>query len=97
MSDVPPRSRYRSALDNGVDRLYHYQRFDEEHLENTIVRDLVRFTRPSSFNDPWDCKPVFSLYGLPSCGPRCLRNAVPGLKLDGGRFRYDRTTCASTS
>ncbi len=61
MSDVPPRPRYRSALDNGVDRLYHYQRFDEEHLENTIVRDLVRFTRPSSFNDPWDCKPVFSI------------------------------------
>jgi len=58
MPDAPP---YRTAFDNGVDRLYHYQKFNPEHLENTLVRDLVRFARPSSFNDPWDCKPVFSI------------------------------------
>ena len=58
MPDAPP---YRTAFDNGVDRLYHYQKFNPEHLENTLVRGLVRFARPSSFNDPWDCKPVFSI------------------------------------
>src|SRR6516225_7528168 len=58
MSHAP---RYRTAHNNGVDRLYHYQRFDAAHLENTLVRGLVRFARPSSFNDPWDCKPVFSI------------------------------------
>ena len=58
MPDTPP---YRTAFDNGVDRLYHYQKFNPEHLENTLVRGLVRFARPSSFNDPWDCKPVFSI------------------------------------
>jgi hypothetical protein len=25
------------------------------------VNGVVRFTRPSNFNDPWDCKPVFSV------------------------------------
>jgi Protein of unknown function (DUF2971) len=50
---------YRSALDNGVDRLFHYQRYNAEYLENTIHRGVVRFARASEFNDPWDCKPSF--------------------------------------
>ena len=54
-------ARYRTALDNGVDRLYHYQKFNAKHLQNTLVKGLVRFARPSDFNDPWDCKPVFSV------------------------------------
>jgi Protein of unknown function (DUF2971) len=53
--------RYRTALENGVNRLYHYQRFDATHLANTIVNGVVRFTRPGDFNDPWDCQPVFSV------------------------------------
>ena len=58
MSDAPP---HRTAFDNGVDRLYHYQKFVAAHLENTLVNGVVRFARPGSFNDPWDCKPVFSI------------------------------------
>jgi hypothetical protein len=58
---MPNNPRYRTALDNGVDRLYHYQRFDAAHLENTLVKGVVRFTRPSEFNDPWDRKSVFSV------------------------------------
>lgn len=51
----------RTALDNGVRHLYHYQPFKEEYLANTLERGVVRFADPSSINDPWDCKPVFSL------------------------------------
>jgi Protein of unknown function (DUF2971) len=51
--------RYRSALDNGVERLFHYQKYRRDFLENTIKNGVVRFGRASEFNDPWDCKPSF--------------------------------------
>jgi hypothetical protein len=51
--------RYRSALDNGVVRLFHYQSYRLEFLENTIRNGVVGFGRASEFNDPWDCKPSF--------------------------------------
>jgi hypothetical protein len=51
--------RFRSALENGLERLFHYQPYRFEHLENTIWRRLIRFSRASAFNDPWDCKPSF--------------------------------------
>lgn len=53
---MPP---HRSALDNGIDRLFHYQRYDVDHLGKVIQERLIRFARPSEFNDPWDCKPLF--------------------------------------
>jgi hypothetical protein len=52
-------SKYRTALDNGIERLFHYQSYKTEFLENTIVHGIVRFARASEFNDPWDCKPSF--------------------------------------
>jgi hypothetical protein len=53
---LPP---YRSALENGVKRLFHYQLYRLKYLENTIRRRIIRFSRASYFNDPWDCKPSF--------------------------------------
>jgi hypothetical protein len=50
---------HRSALDNGIARLFHYQRYRRDFLENTIKRGVVRFARASEFNDPWDCRPSF--------------------------------------
>jgi hypothetical protein len=52
-------SNYRTALDNGIDRLFHYQSYKPAFLENTMVHGIVRFARASEFNDPWDCKPSF--------------------------------------
>jgi hypothetical protein len=49
----------RTALDNRVSHLYHYQVCHEEHLTNTLERGIVKFANPNSFNDPWDCKPTF--------------------------------------
>jgi hypothetical protein len=51
------KAKYRSALDNGLKRLFHYQRLNHEHLQNTLQCGIVRFGRASEFNDPWDCKP----------------------------------------
>lgn len=53
--------KFRSALENGIERLFHYQPYKFEYLENTIRRRLIRFSRASGFNDPWDCKPSFSV------------------------------------
>jgi hypothetical protein len=53
---MPP---HRSALDNGIDRLFHYQRYNAEHLRRTVQDRLIRFAAPDEFNDPWDCKPLF--------------------------------------
>ncbi len=54
-------SPHRTALDNGVDRLFHYQPYNVEHLGNTIQHRLIRFAQASTFNDPWDCKPSFTV------------------------------------
>jgi hypothetical protein len=55
-ADMP---RYRSALDNGIQRLFHYQKYTPDFLDNTIKNGVVRFGQASKFNDPWDCKPSF--------------------------------------
>lgn len=50
---------FRSALENGLDSLFHYQHYSADYLRNTVERRLIRFARASEFNDPWDCKPEF--------------------------------------
>jgi len=50
---------FRSALENGLSSLFHYQRYNLAYLRNTVERRLVRFGRASEFNDPWDCRPEF--------------------------------------
>ena len=37
-------------------RLYHYQRFDAEHLNSLLIKGTIKLSRPDSFNDPWDCR-----------------------------------------
>jgi hypothetical protein len=49
---------YRTAFENGVTRLFHYQSYRRDYL-NTVVNHVIRFSRASEFNDPWDCKPSF--------------------------------------
>jgi len=39
--------------------VYSITRYKADFLENTIKHGVVRFGRPSEFNDPWDCKPSF--------------------------------------
>ena len=42
----------------GVQRLYRFQRFDIEHLRTALEGKLF-CANPSTFNDPWDCRPFF--------------------------------------
>lgn len=49
----------RTAADVGLPYLYHYQPFNLDRLRPIIVDSKLYFSRPSAFNDPWDCKPCF--------------------------------------
>ncbi|WP_338640130.1 DUF2971 domain-containing protein [Burkholderia pyrrocinia] len=53
-----------SAAQDGIHSLYHYQSFNDrtaERLEQTLRERAIRMSKPSDFNDPWDCKPWFDL------------------------------------
>ncbi|HTF97508.1 MAG TPA: DUF2971 domain-containing protein [Cellvibrio sp.] len=48
------------ALDEKINELYHYQSFNKEHLELLLKDRTIYCSTPSSFNDPWDCKPWYN-------------------------------------
>lgn len=39
--------------------LYHYQPFIEDRFRSIVESDLIYFSNPKDFNDPWDCRPWF--------------------------------------
>lgn len=48
-----------------IDRLYHYQSLDRHRLERMLTHRTLFFSKPETFNDPWDCR---AWYHLPSVG-----------------------------
>jgi hypothetical protein len=40
--------------------LYHWQRFVPDHITTLLRDNVIWFSNPMSFNDPWDCKPYFN-------------------------------------
>ncbi|MEO8062144.1 MAG: DUF2971 domain-containing protein [Pseudomonadota bacterium] len=48
----------------GIKRLYHWQRFDADRLEGILRNNSIYFSKPSDFNDPWDCRPFFNVDSL---------------------------------
>lgn len=69
--------------------LYHWQRFVEDRLAQTLEDLTIYCSSPNEFNDPWDSKPFFNTeilnnpeekrntwLGPPTSAvaePRCLR------------------------
>jgi hypothetical protein len=49
-----------TAAEVGIGHLYHYQPFRSDRLRQTLVDGLIYMSRPSDFNDPWDCRPWFN-------------------------------------
>ena len=47
------------AGESGIQKLYHYERFEPKYLEDTLVNRRIHFSNPKHFNDPWDCYPSF--------------------------------------
>lgn len=53
-------SRFKIVDTKVTPHLYHWQRFNAAHLEKLLRDNVIWFSRPDTFNDPWDCKPCFS-------------------------------------
>lgn len=49
-----------TAAERGLKHLYHWQRFDADRLEAIVRDNAVYCSKPSDFNDPWDCRPFFN-------------------------------------
>lgn len=49
------------GIPRGAPYLYRYQPFNIDRLRPVIVDKRLYFSRPGSFNDPWDCKPCFDI------------------------------------
>ncbi len=53
-------------------RLFHYQRFVEAHLVSLLSTGQMKFSRPDSFNDPWDCRVHYQVPTEPAEKKRIL-------------------------
>lgn len=51
---------FATAATRGLKRLYHWQTFDASRLEVILRNGTIYCSRPSDFNDPWDCQPFFN-------------------------------------
>ncbi len=49
-----------TAWQDGIERLYHYQKLNVEHLSDLLLNKRVYCSDPAKLNDPWDCRPWFS-------------------------------------
>jgi hypothetical protein len=49
-----------TAAQRRIERLYHWQRFDAARLETILKENAIYCSKPSDFNDPWDCRPFFN-------------------------------------
>jgi len=49
-----------TAYQEGHRVLYHWQRFVEDRLAQTLEDRTIYCASPNEFNDPWDCKPFFN-------------------------------------
>src|SRR5450755_2925812 len=45
------------AIDAGIRKLYHYDRFCPKYLTDMLTMQRIHFSNPQNFNDPWDCYP----------------------------------------
>jgi hypothetical protein len=53
-------------------RLFHYQRLVEAHLVSLLSAGQLKFSRPDSFNDPWDCRVHYQVPTEPGDRKRVL-------------------------
>lgn len=51
---------FNNAIKKNIPYLYHYQPFKKEYIADLLLNNRIKFSNPSSFNDPWDCRIKFS-------------------------------------
>jgi hypothetical protein len=84
---------YRTAFQDGLPALYHYEKFNAGHLATTLRDKIIHCAKSASLNDPWDCKPAFDPHSLDD--PKVLEREIawrveaPGKDLWAARMRTD--------
>jgi hypothetical protein len=51
----------KNAREAGLNRLYHYEKFKPDYLTDVLINQRVHCSDPANLNDPWDCRPWFSV------------------------------------
>lgn len=62
--EIKEFEKAKTAFDNKIERLYHYQPFNSEHITKLLKEKTIYCSNPKNFNDPWDCKPWYDLTAL---------------------------------
>jgi Protein of unknown function (DUF2971) len=57
-------TKLRSVIDAGIPRLYHYQKYNREHLGDLLENRRIHCSTPGTLNDPWDCRPWYDANSL---------------------------------
>jgi hypothetical protein len=65
---------HQAASEACIKFLYHYQKFNQEHLTTLLREQRLYFSDTSSMDDPWDFRPAFDYQPM----LMILGNAPPG-------------------
>jgi hypothetical protein len=52
----------------GINRLYHYEKFNACYLRATLRDQKIHCSNPANLNDPWDCRPWLDSQSLQESG-----------------------------
>lgn len=74
-----------TASTAGLTSLYHYQKFNLGRLLPLFEQRRLYLSRPSGFNDPWDCRPFYDLGALDN---RSYRKKVIDFYVNSHRKAY---------
>jgi hypothetical protein len=92
----------KTARTNNISRLYHYEVFVPDRLEQFISTQTIYCSNPRDFNDPWDCRvslrePVDSSeikLAAESYSQKLLLNGRPKADVDTYRQKLESDPCA---
>lgn len=51
---------FNNAIKKNIPYLYHYQPFNKEYIADLVLNNRIKLSNPTGFNDPWDCRIIFS-------------------------------------
>jgi hypothetical protein len=79
---------HRTALQNGIPTLYHYEKFKPGYLATTLRDQIIHCSNPNNLNDPWDCKPAFDPHALDD--PEVLEREMAWRAPHTGKHLWER-------
>jgi hypothetical protein len=61
----------KTVIETGIKTLFHYQKYEPEHLADLLKRKRRIFcSTPGHLNDPWDCRPWYDFTSIKEAAGR---------------------------